>query len=622
MQSYKLSIGESLSIDKQYLIRFDAHRKIIINEVRQPCDYIKAQNLFRNDLFAFASYVNPPCALPRTKECLEHLFSDSTINKHLLNICKFRGHATSLSWTTFQTFSELLSLVPKELTRVLGRLAEFWDNVACLTESKLKIYKDTKSIKKVSGLWPACCSADKKTLRELKNSIFPGIPKKQKNMILDYIETLDFRVPTMGLVISEATFFLCIAKGVKERLKADGNGFRLQHSEIRKDNKTVLDEDAYLHYFLDAAQHVNHSRASSRHSLQNHGVGERTTNRRRVNGSATFWRSGTSIEVFNEKTLKRIQPRYVEGHPPVCLLVKDFLESFWGPSVLQDLDEKALQDKRKNRLSALMRASDLNGSTQESSEWNSSNESHDSRFILKPFTFESQAIMDYRARRQLCSTKAPDCASEKGEICSPETLREVHLHRSKELGPVHIRTQDVRLYSESVQAFNNQYKHLPENDFEESSSDHEGMVRHSYDFRRQARLSSKTVAKVSFPHGSKNDVNGFADTLGESYGPFRISCLEDIDSAKSKRFHVIEASSVYSSGDGSTQCSSIPESSEWDVQTLVPSEKEKSVDERLDLVEHQSKTERSLYEMLGIEFAQIDGRRVLIDARCKPLRYE
>jgi len=409
-----------------------------------------------------------------------------------------------------------------------------------------------------------------------------------------------------------SNFFLCIAKGVKERLKADGNGFRLQHSEIRKNNKTVLDEDAYLHYFLDAAQHVNDSRASSRHTLQNHGVVERTTNRRRVNGSANFWRSDTLIEVFNEKTLKRIQPRYVEGHPPVCLLVKHFLESFWGPSVLQNLDKKALQDKRNSRLSALMRASDLSGSTQESSEWNSSNESHDSRFIFKSFTFESQAIMDYRARRQLCSTKAPDCASEKGEICSPGTLREVHLHRSKGLGPVHIRTQDVRLYSESVQAFNNEYKPLPENRFEESSSDHGEVTRHSYDFRRQARLSSKTVFEVSFPQSSKNYVIGFSDTLGESYGPFRISCLEDIDSVKSRRFHNIEASSVYSSGDGSTLCSYI--SSEWDVQTLISSEKDKSVDERLNMVEHQSKTERSLYEMLGIKFAQIDGRRVLIDA--------
>ncbi len=614
---------ESLSIDKPYLIQIDDHGNINIKEVRQPCDYITVQNLFRVDRFAFANYVKPPCALPRTKECLEHLFRNSTINQHLLDICRFKGHARSLSWTTFQTFSELLSLVPKELARVLGRLAVFWDNVAGLTECRLKIYQDTESIEKVSGLWPARCSADKNTLKELKN-LFPGIAKKQKNMILKYIQESESRVPTMRLVISEATFFLCIAKGVNERLKIDGNGFRLRRSEIRKDDKTALDEHAYIRCFLDAAQHVNDIRVSSRHPPQDHDVvEERTTNCRKVTGSANFWRSGTSIEVFNEKTLRRIQPRYVKGHPPVCLLVKDFLESFWGPFVPQDLEGKASQDQLNDRLSALMRASEfretVNGSTQESSEWNSSKEHHDSRFILKPFTFDSQAIRDYRPRRQLCSTKAPDYASEKGDICSPGTLREVHLHRrSKELGPVHTRTQDVRLYSEDLQAFDNQYKHLPENDFEELSSDHEEMVRHPYEFRRQARVSSKTVSGVFFPHGSKNDVNGVS---GESYGPFRISCLEDIDSAKSRKFDINEASSMYSSGDGSTQCGSTLESDKWDVQTFVPSEKEKSIDERLDFVEHKSETERSLYEMLGIKFAQIDGRRVFIDARCNPLRY-
>lgn len=605
---------ESLSINKPYLIEIDPYGNIKIKEVRQHCDYIKAQNLFRVDRSAFASYVKPPCALPRTEQCLEHLFRDSTINQHLLNICKFKGHATSLSWTTFQTFSELLSLVPKELTRVLDRLAGFWENVASLTECRLKIYQDTKSIEKISGLWPACCSADKNTLKQLKDSIFLGIPKKQKNLILDYIEESKFRVPTMGLVISEATFFLCIAKGVNERLKIDGNGFRLQRSEIRKDDKTALDEHAYLRCFLDAAQHVNNRSFSSRHTPQDHDVAEkRTTNCRRVTGSANFWRSGTSIEVFNEKTLRRIQPRYVEGHPLVCLLVKDFLESFWGPFVLQDLEEKASQDQLSNRLSALMRASEfretINGSTQVSGEWNSSNKKYDSQFILKPFAFDPQALRDCEARRQLHSTKAPDCASEKAEIYSPETLREVHLHdRSKQLGSVHIRTQDVRQDSESAQAFSKQYKHSPGNDSEGYSSDHEGIDSHLYDFRRQARPSSKTVSEISFPHGSKNDVDGFSDTLGESYGPFRFSYLED-DPAKSWRSHTIEASSVYSSDDGSTQCSSTPKSNRWDVQTLVQSEKDKSVDERVDFIEH-----KSIYEMLGIKRALADGRRVFIEA--------
>jgi len=283
-QIYRISTKFSfdlLDIDKQYLIQKDTSGKITIEEVRQACNYIKVHDLFRNNPSAFASYVNPPCALPKTKECLEHLFEDSRVNKYLLNICRFKGHAKSLSWTTVQTFSEMLSLVPKELTRVLGRLAEFWENVASLTESRAGIYEDTKSIEKVSGLWPTCCSADRKTLRGLKKTIFPKIFKKQKNTILEYIENSKFRVPTMGLVISEANFFLYIAKGVTERLEADGNGFFLQYSKIRKGDKTVLDEQAYLRYFLDAAQRSNDSR-TPRQVSRDHDIGKRRTNCRRV----------------------------------------------------------------------------------------------------------------------------------------------------------------------------------------------------------------------------------------------------------------------------------------------------------------------------------------------------
>ena len=114
-----------LEIDKQYLIHVDAVGIVTIEEVRQACNYIKAQNLYRNDRLSFKRYIKSLCALPKTKDCLEHLFKNSKINNYLLNICRFKGHAVSLSWTTVQTFSELLSLVPIELTRVLDRLAKY-----------------------------------------------------------------------------------------------------------------------------------------------------------------------------------------------------------------------------------------------------------------------------------------------------------------------------------------------------------------------------------------------------------------------------------------------------------------------------------------------------------------
>jgi hypothetical protein len=94
--------------------------------------------------------------------------------------------------------------------------------------------------------------------------------------------------------------------------------------------------------------------------------------------------------------------------------------------VLQNQDGALSQDQ-VNRLSVLIRASNLDkrddDSTKDSSNWNNQIGSHDSRFILKPFKFESQAIMSQRASRECRSTKAPDYTSEEGEICSPVLSR-------------------------------------------------------------------------------------------------------------------------------------------------------------------------------------------------------
>lgn len=579
---------DSLDTDKKYLIQIDTLGNIIIEEVRQSCDYIKVHNLFRKNPSAFAKYVNPPCALPKTKDCLEHLFRDSRVNKHLLNICKFKGHATSLSWTTVQTFSELLSLVPKELTRVLGRLAEFWENVASLTESRAEIYEDTKSIEKVSGLWPTCCSADRKTLRGLKKTIFPKISKQQKDTILKYMENSKFRVPTMGLVISEANFFLCIAKGVNERLGTDGNGFRLQCSEIRKNNKTVLDEQAYLRYFLDAAQRSNYSR------MPRHLKGKRETNCRRVTDSANFCKSGTPTEIFDENVLRTVQPRYVNGHLPVCLVVKDFLESFLGPSVLQDHNKVSSRDQ-VNRLSVLIRVSNLeeedDGSTRDSSKWNSKVGSHNSRFVLKPFRFEPQAIMSQNAGRKRRSTKAPDYTSEKGEICSPEIL-------PKDSDPMHIGKQDAGRCSGIGQAMNDQNENSPENAFyfEKKHRNRSKMDTDSRGFREQARCASKAIPGTCSQPDFEYDI---------CYGPFLISCMEEMNPISSKSVHAVAPSSVYSSD------TLIAESSNWDAQTLVTSQSEIPTNGGIWHVEHES---MALRKMLGMEVANIHGKEVLTDA--------
>lgn len=503
---------------------------------------------------------------------------------------------------------------------MLGRLAEFWDNLVSLTESRAEIYEDTKSIERLSGLWPACCSSDKKTLRGLKKFIFPKIPKVQKNMILDYIENSKFRVPTMGLVISEANFFLCVAKGVGERLKADGNGFRLHRSTIRNGDKTEIDEYAYLRYFLDAARHVSNGSRAFPHASQNHDIHDRRTHCRKVLDSAHFWKYGTPSEVFDEKVLREIQPHYVEGHPPVCLVVKDFLESFWGPSVLQNLNHTTSQI-RTNKLSALTGAPNLggsgNGSIQASSKSNSRQESYGSGFKLKPFTFKSQASINNIARQQLCSIKAPDYASEEAVICSLGTPQEVHYHRFNESYARHISDQDTKQDSGIVQPFHAQDEKFPEQI--SKKPDRRLAIRNtdSYNFRRQ--LPSKAISEVYSPQGSKDDVHGLPHILGECYGPFRISLLEEDYSTSMRWAHAADGSSVYSSCDGSTQHSLNSDLGEWDTQTLVSSEKDNVIDERVRFVEHKKEAEPSLHKMLGIDITQVDGRRVLTNARRRPI---
>jgi len=283
-----------------------------------------------------------------------------------------------------QTLSDLLDLVPNELARVLSRLAGFWEKVACLTDRTI-IYEDTKSIEKYAGIWPSRCDVDRKIFKVLKKSTFRTIPKKQKDTILKFIEDFDYRVPTMGLVISEASFFLNIAKGICEKLKSDGDGFRLQYSETRKGSKTVLGEAAYFRNFLQSAQHVSYSMVN-RHASPAHSIQERTTNCRRVTNSANFWINGTPSEIFDEKALRSTWPYRVKDQMPVCLLVKGFLESFLGSSVLGNHCHMVSR-RQINRPSETTPVGNVVRS-QDSSAWTIRASDHDSQFIIEPFMVE------------------------------------------------------------------------------------------------------------------------------------------------------------------------------------------------------------------------------------------
>jgi len=168
---------------------------------------------------------------------------------------------------------------------------------------------------------------------------------------------------------------------------------------------------------------------------------------------------------------------------------------------------------------------------------------------------------------------------------------------------MHIERQDAERSSGIEHAINVQDENPSEVyfDFEEIHRNRSNMDTDLYDFRGQARRLSKAIPGTCC---RDNSVDGLND-----YGPFIISCSKDMSPISSG---AVATTSVYSSGDGSTICSLIAESSGWDAQTLVTSKSENSMNGEIWPVGHKSK---ALYEMLGIEVAQIRGRRVLTDTR-------
>ena len=424
----------------------------IIQGIRQSCDYSKAYELYLANPSDFAIYMNPPWALAKTEQCLKRLFNAIIINNRLLNICRFRAHREKVCWTTIETFCGLLNLVPKELTSALSRLDKFWEDVADLTKLRSNIYADTRSINKISGLWPKYCSADKEKLCSVTPSLFPMISKKEKEKILKYIEQSDIRVPTMELMISEMKFFYSIAKKVNEILKADGNGLRLEGSQIKKDESVEVDRKTYLLYFLQAAQYADVKKASC-NVAKHHDLRGPTTECRKINENSKIWESGTPAELFNETMLETLKPDYVEGQLPACLLVMDFLESFFGFSVSQCLTEKASQDQ-VGTLS--VRHYSFNTHTDRSIYHNglttslsaSDYSSYGSQFIVTPFS-ENPKIRDYQSelRPTVVENQSPKYKSRTTYIETLEISPRAHLiKRLSVRDTLDSRKQDVKRF--------------------------------------------------------------------------------------------------------------------------------------------------------------------------------
>lgn len=561
-------------------MQIDASNNVIVEDIRQSFNYIKAQDLFRKkDSSDFAAYVS--CApYKSSKTCLRNLFGDSQVNDSLLKICRFHGHAARLSWNTVQTFDKLLCLAPKELRRVLGRLAEFWEAVASLADSKdsrTHIYEDYKSINDVSGLWPLFCGAHR---AKLKKPIFPGISSQWRNKILKLIETSEFRVPTMGLVVSEANFFLEITKQVKHLLRANGNGYRLQCSEIT-DDTIVLEEQTYLRFFLVAAQHVNVG-GRFRTASEDYDIKKQTTECRHVNCSPNFWKGVTPTEVFTEIMFGTVQPHYVKGNPSVCLIVKDFLESFFGTSMLQNLSQKMTQgqiDMFPELMQAFSLTKKVDKMTQCPSDWDrKSNESEDCQILLEPEPLRQ----DVRLKPEI--VKAQGYISEAGEVYSPVEFDQANsfAHKSSLLG-----WHDVEDYLLS----------LP------------NVVHHAEEYHREP-VTGETQASS---YSSEERVEYPSKKLVESYGPF--SLLNSNESVP-----IVKASS---SDDPITQSGSMSDLGSWDAQTLVYTEDEQPIVARTELVGQELKISAptslsDLYKMLDVKEVHMNGKRVLMSVPNKP----
>ncbi|KAL8792926.1 MAG: hypothetical protein Q9195_004503 [Heterodermia aff. obscurata] len=283
----------------------------------------------------------------------------------------------------------------------------------------------------------------------MKSSLFPRASEKEKETILKYIEQSDTRVPTMELMISEMNFFYSIAKNVSETLKTNGNGLRLDGSQIKKDRSVEVDRKTYLLHFLQAAQHANVKKAPS-NVARLHGLQGPTTKFRKVNETSEIWENGTPAELFNENLLRTLKPHYIEGQLPVCLLVMDFLESFFGFSVSQCLTGEALQDRistlsaRPHSFNTHTDRSIYNTSTNTSSSTNDYS-SHGSQFILTPFS-EIPKISDHQRKlRSVVLNNSPNYKSQTTYIERLRTPPKAHLiERSSVRDTLDKRKQDVK----------------------------------------------------------------------------------------------------------------------------------------------------------------------------------
>ncbi len=320
-----------------------------IKNTRQPIRYADLLDFYRNDKERFASHVKPPCAPHGSRRVLMGLFENRSLNDKLLRIFRFRGLAKCCTWNSLTVFYELSYLVPQELEQKLDHLAMFWEELSLLTESSEDIYCDEDTSSKLSGLWPLKCESDMGKLRTLENSryFFALVTDSDiRQSIVNKIATLNYRVPTLPLVISESSALRQLALLLKKNLNAMGERSFLKHSKLGWKGRRA-DKYQYWQCFLAAARaQCNGSHEMLIDDLRrifeavepvsppriSAAALQETSEFRRVSAYPHgIWASAVILALlFDEKTLS-IGPSTCVTQPelPMILLLQDFLLSFF-----------------------------------------------------------------------------------------------------------------------------------------------------------------------------------------------------------------------------------------------------------------------------------------------------
>lgn len=347
---------------KDYKITQLDHHKISqlkktfdIMNTRQPIRYADLLDFYRNDKERFRSHVKPPCAPHGSRRNLVGLFENRSLNDKLLRIFRFRGLAKYCTWNSLTVFYELSYLVPQELEQKLDHLAIFWEELSLLTESSDEIYCDEDTSSKLSGLWPLKCESDMGKLRTLENSrhFFALVTDSDiRQSIVNKIATLNYRVPTLPLVISESSALRQLATLLEKNLSAMGERSFLKHGELGWKGRRA-NEYQYWQCFLAAARaQCNGSHETIINDLRrifeavepvsppriSAAALQETSRFRRVSAYPHgIWSSAVILALLFDNKMLSTGPSTCVAQPelPIILLLQDFLHSFFKVNSLK-----------------------------------------------------------------------------------------------------------------------------------------------------------------------------------------------------------------------------------------------------------------------------------------------